>query len=139
MDDFSFFTTVGDNIYALNESAPQPEEFEAMLALFEEREAIKDLPIYPVRGNHDCNFPDMYAENKLSATHPTWKFEDLYYQKQWEIGPNGEKFALMQVDSCLLTCEALLSKGFKDIEKFKNAFVNLALPLFVFTEPDPVK
>ena len=34
-----------DNIYVEDESAPKQQEFEAMLSLFEDREAIKDLLI----------------------------------------------------------------------------------------------
>jgi len=30
-------------------------------------------------------------------------------------------------------------QGFNTIEKFRNSFINLALPLFVFSEPDNIK
>jgi len=30
-------------------------------------------------------------------------------------------------------------QGFTDLAKFKNSFINLALPLFLFTEPDEIK
>lgn len=56
-EDFEFFVTVGDNLYPKVAAEPTEEEFELMFNLFE-RESIKDLPIYPVRGNHDCYFND---------------------------------------------------------------------------------
>ena len=31
------------------------------------------------------------------------------------------------------------AQGFNNIEKFRNSFINLALPLFVFSEPDNIK
>lgn len=71
-EDFDFFVTVGDNIYPLDEKKPSKSEFLEMMNLFLERESIKDLPIYPVRGNHDCYFDDQEAEIKLSKIYPTW-------------------------------------------------------------------
>jgi len=32
--------------------------------------------------------------------------ESNYYLKEWDIG-GGEKFSLLQVDSCLLLCESI--------------------------------
>ena len=57
-EDFQFFTTVGYNIYPKNESEPSKEELEESMNLFLKREHIKDIPIYPIRGNHDCYFDD---------------------------------------------------------------------------------
>ena len=32
--------------------------------------------------------------------------DNNYYEKVWDIG-NGEKFSLMQIDSCLLLCQSI--------------------------------
>lgn len=45
-----------------------------MMNYFLDNDAIKDLPIYPVRGNHDCYFADQLLLNKISSKYPTWKF-----------------------------------------------------------------
>ena len=62
--------------------------------LFHNRSHIKDLPIYPVRGNHDCYFDDQNYLIKLSERWPQWKMENNYYEKEWDIG-NDEKFSLL--------------------------------------------
>jgi hypothetical protein len=91
-----------------------------MMNLFLTRDSIKDLPIYPVRGNHDCMFRSMNVEVELSKKYPTWKMDNLYYSKTFEIGPNGEKFALLAVDSCLLLCDVLFKKGNKNLHKYDD-------------------
>jgi len=52
-----------------------------MMRLFLDRDYIKDLPIYPVRGNHDCYFDDMDLEIALRDKYPTWNMENHYYEK----------------------------------------------------------
>lgn len=59
--------------------------------LFLKRDHIKDLPIYPIRGNHDCYYEDQEYELKLAKKWPQWKMENNYYLKEWDIG-KGEKF-----------------------------------------------
>jgi len=52
-----------------------------MIDLFVTRENIKDIPIYPVRGNHDCMFKEMFIEPELQKKYPTWQMDGLYYEK----------------------------------------------------------
>ena len=57
-EDFDFFTTTGDNIYPHDEKLVTENEMRETMNLFQDRSAISNLPIYPVRGNHDCYFDD---------------------------------------------------------------------------------
>jgi metallophosphoesterase superfamily enzyme len=61
-EDFDFFITTGDNMYPNKAKKPTKAEFEKIASLFNERDAIKNVPIYSVRGNHDCYFNNDLAE-----------------------------------------------------------------------------
>ena len=99
-DDIDFFLSMGDNVYPVNATNPTDDEIDQMLGLFK-RDAIKDTPVYAVRGNHDC----YYDKNRLlDIEDPQWVFPYFYYTKEVEIGEKGEKMAFMVVDSCLLLC-----------------------------------
>jgi predicted phosphodiesterase len=106
-EDFDAFFTVGDNLYPQIEDQPSTSELTKMVELFTTRSAIKNIPIYPVRGNHDCYFNDINAEVKLSAKYPTWKMPSNYYDTKWTVGPNGEQFGVLHIDSCFLLCETI--------------------------------
>lgn len=43
--------------------------------------------------------------------------DGLYYEKQFVVGKNGEKFALLNVDSCLLLCDTLIKDEMKGFDK----------------------
>ena len=64
-EDFDFFITSGDNMYPEFEENPSEEEFANMMGLFLDRHALKEIPIYPVRGNNDCYFREEDLEIKL--------------------------------------------------------------------------
>jgi len=109
-----------------------------MMNLFLERESIAELPIYPVRGNHDCMFDDMLIEPKLQEKYPTWVMDGLFDEKEFLIGPNGEKLALIQVDSCLFICDYIL-RGKHDLHLFdprsRQVFLNKCKVGGEFDEP----
>lgn len=113
-EDFDFFLTVGDNLYPRNGNYPTNAEFNEMLDLFRKRSAIKNLPIYPVRGNHDCYFYDMDAEIKLRSWWSNWDMPANYYHKTFDLNSQGDKFSLLAIDSCFYLCETVA----RDKEKY---------------------
>lgn len=66
--DFDFFVTTGDNLKPENREKPTDEEMDKMFELFT-RDAIKDVPIYPVRGNHGARFEDQEAWLNFTKKH----------------------------------------------------------------------
>ena len=78
-EDFDFFLTAGDNVYPIIPSHPTDLEFHRMFELFDSRSSLKSIPIYPVRGNHDCLYSDEQREVDLSKKHSNWKFNEYYY------------------------------------------------------------
>ena len=85
-EDFDFFITVGDNIYPEKSTSPYDYEFAQMMDLYLTRDSIKDLQIYPVRGNHECRFQDQYELMKLDSLYETWNMPKNYNERTFEIG-----------------------------------------------------
>ncbi len=98
-----FIMTAGDNIYAKDEQNPTLQEAEMVMQLFSNRTHLKDLDIYPVRGNHDCYAIDPFFEVNLAQRYPCWKMPSLFYNHTFEIGNNKKMLALF-VDSCFAIC-----------------------------------
>ena len=80
-----------------------------MMDIFLKRDPLKTLDIYPVRGNHECRFA-MDREIELSKKYPTWKFKELYYKREIDIG-NGKKLGLLFIDSCFMLCSSYSYKN----------------------------
>ena len=125
-EDFEFFITTGDNLYPLDEQEPTSSEFGALLNLFTTREAIKDIPVHPVRGNHDCYFNDMDAEIHLNATWDKWDMPANFYHKTFVLDDLGSKFSILALDSCFYLCETVQ----QDIEKYLPLLGQESLELY---------
>ena len=54
------FMTTGDNIYVRNEQHPSDADADKMMSLFLNRQYLKNLPVWAIRGNHDCYALDAY-------------------------------------------------------------------------------
>jgi len=51
----------------------------------------------------------------LTKKYPNWIMPSQYYVQEFPLNPKGEKFLLVQVDSCFLLCETMK----KNPESFK--------------------
>lgn len=103
-EDFDFFVTTGDNLKPTNREKPTDEEMDKMMDLFKKRDALKDVDIYPVRGNHGARFEDQNAWVNFSAKHDHWKMGSLYYETQMHISRDDHKMAMIHLDSNYLLC-----------------------------------
>ena len=72
-----------------------------MMTLFE-RKHLKNLPVWAIRGNHDCMFDENFELKKAHQYHQ-WNMPELYYEKKIEIAKDKYMGVLM-VDSCLMLC-----------------------------------
>lgn len=62
-EDAQFILSVGDNLYPMVDEAPTDEEFATVMTLFQ-RPGLKDIPVWAVRGNHDCYFDENFEIDK---------------------------------------------------------------------------
>ena len=102
--DFDFFVTTGDNLKPADRVKPTEDEMNKMMDLFKKRDAIKDIDIYPVRGNHGARFADQEAWVKFSEKHENWKMPGLYYSSSFHISNEGHKMSMLHLDSNYLLC-----------------------------------
>lgn len=71
------------------------------MGLFE-REHLKDMPVWAIRGNHDCYFDENFELQKTDE-YEQWNFPALYYSKKIPIG-NDKYMGVLMLDSCLMLC-----------------------------------
>jgi len=101
-DNIDHFITMGDNIYPTVADKPTQDEFKQMFDLFK-RKNLKDLPIYAIRGNHDCYY-DKQTWLELFKNESKWDVPYYYYAREVEIDDAGNKIGFLMIDSCLLLC-----------------------------------
>lgn len=71
------------------------------MTLFE-REHLKDMPVWSIRGNHDCYFEDDF-ELRKAQEYEQWNMPYFYYEKLIPIG-DDKYMGVLMVDSCLMLC-----------------------------------
>jgi len=72
-----------------------------MMSLFE-REHLKSMPVWAIRGNHDCYFDENFELDKAKE-YEQWNQPSFYYSKKIPIG-NEKYMGILMVDSCIMLC-----------------------------------
>lgn len=100
-----FFVALGDNIYDNGMSSIDDPAFYSMMDLFESRDNLKDLEIYPVLGNHDCR-GSVKAMLDASKLDNKWEIHSRYYSHSYDIDKSrpGDELGIVFLDGCQLCC-----------------------------------
>lgn len=72
--------------------------------LIRTHDSLKDIPLYPVLGNHDCHVNAM-AQVQMNEEQG-WFMESDYYTKSWDIDGDGSiDLSILFLNACLLVCK----------------------------------
>ena len=77
--------------------------------LFSKHQSLKDVPIFPVRGNHDMPDPNGGVGTFDYLPSDTRWHNEFYYETRFQISeePDSKYMSMLHVDSNLLLCHVL--------------------------------
>lgn len=82
-----------------------------------DKKAIKDLPIYGIRGNHGSRFADQNLWTNLTKRWDQWKMPNLYYTTEFVVDEvHGYKMAMLHIDSNFLMCASFKKATDKEVK-----------------------
>ena len=99
---------MGDNVYDVGIDNATDVRFDMMYDLFRNRSNLRDMPVYPVLGNHDC-YSNATAQVLVSNREDNnWNMPGRYYSKLYNLSSDDDddkaKLAVLYLDGCQLNC-----------------------------------